>query len=60
MPTFDFVCDKCGHTEEIYLHMGDTEAQVRCRKCNNKHMTRQIGGGMPPKISGTENPYRGS
>lgn len=34
MPTYDFICDQCGHVEEITCPMDEiTDAEVVCPRC---------------------------
>ncbi len=44
MPTYDYVCDGCGHAFELFQSM--TEAVKRtCPKCKKKKLRRLIGAG---------------
>lgn len=44
MPTYDYVCDACGHALEIYQPI--TEAPKRkCPKCGKSKLARRIGAG---------------
>lgn len=53
MPTYDYVCEACGHALEIFQSM--TEAPKRkCPKCGKQKLKRQLGkgGGILFKGSG--------
>ncbi len=43
MPTYDYVCEKCGHKFEHFQKMSD-EHLKKCPKCGKK-VHRLIGGG---------------
>ena len=44
MPTYDYVCDGCGHAFELFQSM--TEATKKtCPKCGKKKLRRLIGAG---------------
>lgn len=43
MPTYDYVCTRCGHEYELFQKMSD-EPQKRCPKCRSK-VERKIGSG---------------
>jgi putative FmdB family regulatory protein len=44
MPTYDYVCDGCGHAFELFQSM--TEAVKKtCPKCKKKKLRRLIGAG---------------
>ena len=46
MPSYDFLCNKCGHTEERFLQGKDVEwfKRIVCPKCPGI-IHRQIGAG---------------
>jgi putative FmdB family regulatory protein len=44
MPTYDYVCTKCGHTFEAFQKMSD-KPLTRCPECKGT-LRRLIGGGM--------------
>src|SRR4051794_15054815 len=44
MPTYDYVCDACGHTFEEFQSMSD-EVLKKCPKCKKKKLRRLIGTG---------------
>ena len=39
MPTYDYQCDNCGHSEEIFCKVSEREEQ-RCGECSQT--TRQV------------------
>ena len=44
MPTYDYVCRKCGHHLEQFQSIKD-EPLKRCPACRKLGLQRQIGGG---------------
>jgi len=44
MPNYEFFCDKCNKTIEIYLSIIKRNDEQKCSKCNKK-MIRLIGTG---------------
>lgn len=44
MPTYDYVCDQCGHEFEAFHSMKDDPIQI-CPECNAKKVRRMIGSG---------------
>jgi putative FmdB family regulatory protein len=44
MPTYDYVCDGCGHTFELFQSMTDSVKKT-CPKCGKKKLRRLIGAG---------------
>ena len=44
MPTYDYVCDGCGHAFELFQSMTE-EAKKTCPKCKKKKLRRLIGAG---------------
>jgi putative FmdB family regulatory protein len=44
MPTYDYVCDGCGHAFELFQSMMDSVKRT-CPKCNKKKLRRLIGAG---------------
>ena len=44
MPTYDYVCDGCGHAFELFQSMTD-EVKRTCPKCKKKKLRRLIGSG---------------
>ena len=44
MPTYDYVCDGCGHAFEFFQSMTDSVKKT-CPKCGKKKLRRLIGAG---------------
>lgn len=44
MPTYDYKCEDCGHSFEVFQKMSDDPVSS-CPKCNGK-VRRLIGGGV--------------
>ena len=44
MPTYDYVCDGCGHAFELFQGMTDPVKKT-CPKCGKKKLRRLIGAG---------------
>jgi putative FmdB family regulatory protein len=44
MPTYDYVCDGCGHAFELFQSMSDAVKKT-CPKCRKKKLRRLIGAG---------------
>jgi putative FmdB family regulatory protein len=44
MPTYDYVCDGCGHAFELFQSMTDSVKKT-CPKCKKKKLRRLIGAG---------------
>lgn len=44
MPTYDYVCDACGHAFEQFQAMSEKRLTT-CPKCKKKKLVRQIGAG---------------
>ncbi len=44
MPTYDYVCDGCGHAFELFQSMTDS-AKKTCPKCKKRKLRRLIGTG---------------
>ncbi len=51
MPTYDYVCDKCGYKFELLQKMSDKPIKV-CPKCKGK-VSRLIGAGAGLIFKGT-------
>ena len=53
MPTYDYVCEACGHELEIFHSMSDAPKR-KCPACGKLKLARQIGtgGGLIFKGSG--------
>ena len=44
MPTYDYVCDACGHAFELFQSMSDGMKKT-CPTCGKKKLRRLIGAG---------------
>jgi putative FmdB family regulatory protein len=44
MPTYDYVCDGCGHAFELFQSMTESVKKT-CPKCGKKKLRRLIGAG---------------
>jgi len=44
MPTYDYVCDACGHAFELFQSMTDS-AKKTCPECKKRKLRRLIGTG---------------
>jgi putative FmdB family regulatory protein len=44
MPTYDYVCDGCGHAFELFQSMTDAVKKT-CPQCGKKKLRRLIGAG---------------
>ena len=53
MPTYDYVCDACGHTFELFQSMTDSVKRT-CHKCRKRKLRQQSeqGGAIMFKGSG--------
>jgi putative FmdB family regulatory protein len=52
MPTYDYVCDGCGHAFELFQSMTDAVKKT-CPKCKKKKLRRLIGAGGAIVFKGT-------
>jgi putative FmdB family regulatory protein len=54
MPTFDYVCEACAHTDDLFVHHPDKAAPlVICPKCGVRRFKRQTGTGSGFLFRGT-------
>ena len=44
MPTYEYICTKCGHAMEAFQSMKD-EPLKQCPACKRRTLKRQVGGG---------------
>jgi putative FmdB family regulatory protein len=44
MPTYDYVCEACGHEFEHFQSMSDPRLG-KCPKCGKKKLVRKVGAG---------------
>jgi putative FmdB family regulatory protein len=52
MPTYDYVCDGCGHAFELFQSMTDSVKKT-CPKCGKKKLRRLIGAGAAIMFKGS-------
>jgi putative FmdB family regulatory protein len=52
MPTYEYVCTKCGHEFEIFQSMKDATLKT-CPKCKKPALKRLVGGGAGLIFKGT-------
>ena len=52
MPTYEYVCTKCGHEMEAFQSMKD-EPLKQCPACKRKALKRKVGGGAGLIFKGT-------
>jgi putative FmdB family regulatory protein len=52
MPTYDFVCDACGHTFEEWQSFND-EPLTKCPQCKKNKVRRLIGTGAAVVFKGS-------
>jgi|UniRef100_UPI00404B22E7 putative FmdB family regulatory protein len=52
MPTYDYVCTKCGHEMEVFQSMNDSRLK-KCPKCKKLGLNRLMGGGAGLIFKGT-------
>jgi putative FmdB family regulatory protein len=60
MPTYDYVCDACGHAFEEWQSFKD-DALTKCPACKKKKLRRLFGGGAAVLFKGSgfyETDYR--
>jgi putative FmdB family regulatory protein len=44
MPTYDYVCAKCGHEMEVFQSMKEAPLK-KCPACKKPALKRRVGGG---------------
>lgn len=52
MPTYDYECDACGHTLEIFQGINDP-VKKKCPHCNKNKLKRQFGTGAAIVFKGS-------
>lgn len=45
MPTYDYLCKKCGNLFEVFHSMTENP-KVKCEKCGSQAVEKQFGAGM--------------
>ena len=43
MPTYDFICKKCGNAFEKYMSFDEDRSKLRCPECKSKKVERNFG-----------------
>lgn len=52
MPTYDYVCESCGHTLE-HFQSANSRKLRKCPKCSKNTLVRKIGGGCGVHFKGS-------
>jgi putative FmdB family regulatory protein len=52
MPTYDYVCDACGHKFELFQSMSD-KSERKCPKCKKLKLRRLFGTGAAVMFKGS-------
>ena len=52
MPTYDYVCDACGHAFELFQSI-KADAKRKCPKCKRQKLRRLIGPGAAIMFKGS-------
>src|SRR5690242_20396264 len=52
MPTYDYICDQCGHEFEAYEPI-TAEPRKDCPECHNETLRRKIGPGAAILFKGS-------
>lgn len=52
MPTYDYECDACGHTFELYQGIND-DKQKKCPECGKLKLRRLLGTGAAIMFKGS-------
>jgi putative FmdB family regulatory protein len=52
MPTYDYVCDACGHTFELFQSISEP-VQKKCPKCGKLKLRRLFGTGAAVVFKGS-------
>ena len=52
MPTYEYVCTKCGHEMEVFQSMKDA-VLTKCPACRKAGLKRKVGGGAGLIFKGT-------
>lgn len=52
MPTYDYVCDACGHAFELFQSI-TAEAEKKCPECKKKKLRRLFGTGAALVFKGS-------
>lgn len=52
MPFYNFQCEQCLHTFELFMGMSDYHIPDQCPKCNNQGAVKRIFDGCPSVSNG--------
>jgi putative FmdB family regulatory protein len=52
MPTYDYVCDGCGHAFELFQSIKE-DAKKKCPSCGKQKLRRLIGAGAAIMFKGS-------
>jgi len=52
MPTYDYICDGCGHEFEAFESI-KADSQTLCPSCHKETLRRKIGGGAAILFKGS-------
>ena len=52
MPTYDYECDNCGHTFELFQNINDP-VKKKCSECGKKKLRRLFGTGAAIVFKGS-------
>ncbi|WP_040767711.1 FmdB family zinc ribbon protein [Novipirellula maiorica] len=52
MPTYDYECDACGHTMELFQGINDP-VEKKCPECKKKKLKRLFGAGAAIVFKGS-------
>ena len=52
MPTYEYICTKCGHEMETFHSMKDVPHKL-CPACKRRTLRRKVGGGAGLIFKGT-------
>lgn len=52
MPTYDYHCEQCGHTEEVFQKITDA-VLTKCPACHKESFQRGPGGGVGISFTGS-------
>jgi putative FmdB family regulatory protein len=52
MPTYEYICARCGHEMEAFQSMNDRPLK-QCPACKRRALKRQVGGGAGLIFKGT-------
>jgi putative FmdB family regulatory protein len=57
MPSYEYKCEDCNHTQTEFHPMKGPEVPLRCEKCHSKNLKLQISA-VPGYVKGTNTPTR--